>query len=228
MEERQEKLLNLVIENYIETAEPVGSKFLVNKAGLDWSEATVRNELRALEEQDFLTHPHTSAGRIPTTKGYRHYVERIDTSRIIPSRGDSQALEAAFALSDVYEKARKNTAKELVELSEEAVIVAFSPDVVYYTGLSYLFQKPDFEELRMVASVSQVFDRCDECLRPFYSVVGGEPKCYVGSEHPFGGVLSVVASRFGQGGSSLVVLIGPQRMDYKRNLGLMKKVVELF
>ena len=66
METRQQQLLNLVIENHIATAEPVGSKFLVSEGNLDWSEATVRNELRILEEEGYLTHPHTSAGRIPT------------------------------------------------------------------------------------------------------------------------------------------------------------------
>jgi heat-inducible transcriptional repressor len=60
LEERQQKLLELVIEQYVATAEPVGSRFLVEVGGLDWSEATVRNELRTLEEAGYLTHPHNS------------------------------------------------------------------------------------------------------------------------------------------------------------------------
>ena len=73
MTERKIKLLKLIIENYIKTAEPIGSKFLANSGDLDVSAPTVRNEMRELESEGFLTHPHTSAGRIPTEEGYRFY-----------------------------------------------------------------------------------------------------------------------------------------------------------
>ena len=82
MNTRQEQLLTLVIEKYIATAQPIGSKVLVSEAGLDWSEATVRNELRELEEMGYLTHPHTSAGRIPTEAGYKYYIEKTDWEKI--------------------------------------------------------------------------------------------------------------------------------------------------
>ena len=65
------------LENYLETAEPVGSSFLVEAEGLELSGATIRNEMRDLEEQGFLTHPHTSAGRIPTELGYKYYIKNI-------------------------------------------------------------------------------------------------------------------------------------------------------
>ena len=82
MDIRPQQLLSLVIEKYAATAEPVGSRVLVESAGLDWSEATVRNELRALEEAGYLTHPHTSAGRIPTLKGYQHYISILDLNNL--------------------------------------------------------------------------------------------------------------------------------------------------
>ena len=170
LEERQQKLLTLVVENYITTAEPVGSRYLVEKAGLDWSEATVRNELRLLEVEGYLTHPHTSAGRIPTTKGYRFYIEQLDKDSLRVGKNDSQALEKAFSANG-QESQYKNVAKTLVQLSDETVIMAFSVEKMYYTGLSNLFSKPDFAELQLVASVSRAFDRCEEYLPRFYERV---------------------------------------------------------
>jgi heat-inducible transcriptional repressor len=92
MDTRQEQLLKLVIENHIEKAEPVGSKFLVNAKKLDWSEATVRNDLRALEEEGYLSHPHTSAGRVPTEKGYKFFVDGLDLKNVKISKKDCAAL----------------------------------------------------------------------------------------------------------------------------------------
>jgi heat-inducible transcriptional repressor len=75
--DRRQAILGLVVRQYIATATPVGSKTIVQRYGLGISSATVRNEMAYLEEQGYLTHPHTSAGRVPTEKGYRYFVERL-------------------------------------------------------------------------------------------------------------------------------------------------------
>jgi heat-inducible transcriptional repressor len=74
---RRQAILGLVIRSYTETGLPVGSKTFVESFGLDVSSATIRNEMAALEEMGYLTHPHTSAGRIPTEHGYRYFVEHL-------------------------------------------------------------------------------------------------------------------------------------------------------
>ena len=74
---RQEEILARVVESYGATWSPVGSKALVERAGVEASPSTVRYELAVLEEHGFLTHPHTSAGRVPTDAGYRRYVDRV-------------------------------------------------------------------------------------------------------------------------------------------------------
>ena len=225
MDTRKEQLLKLVVQNYISTAEPIGSKFLVSEGGLDWSEATVRNELRALEEEGFLTHPHTSAGRVPTEKGYRYFVDALDKENIKLSRKDQTALDKMWQEEEDSEVSLKNLAKGLAELSEEAVLLAFSPNKVYYTGLSNLFNKPEFTEMSLVADISSMFDHCEECLGEFFDRIDTEPKCFIGQEHNFGRLLSVVSFRFGE--NSLLALMGLQRMDYKRNWGLMNKIKAL-
>ena len=75
LSERKRDLLRRVVEEYVATGEPVGSKTLVERAGLPSRRATVRNELAELEQLGLLTHPHTSAGRIPTEAGYRFYAD---------------------------------------------------------------------------------------------------------------------------------------------------------
>src|SRR6059036_2883864 len=83
--ERQRDLLRAVIREYIATAEPVASAALVRRYGLDVSSATVRNALAALEELGLLTHPHTSAGRVPTDPGYRYFIESLMAETELPS-----------------------------------------------------------------------------------------------------------------------------------------------
>lgn len=82
--ERQAKLLGLVVREYVDTALPVSSGRLVDRYDLGVSAATVRNELAALEEMGLLTHPYTSAGRVPTVAGYRYFVENLMTSARMP------------------------------------------------------------------------------------------------------------------------------------------------
>ena len=225
MDNRKEKILNLVIESYIANAEPVGSKFLVANADLDISEATVRNELRALEEEGYLSHPHTSAGRIPTEKGYRHYIKSLNLAGSKISKSDSKILSNSLVKDRNHELTLKNLAKTMVELSDETVIIAFSPEKVYYTGLANLFHKPEFDELSLGADISEIFDNCEDSLEGFFEKVEDSPKYFFGDEHPFGEMISVLSMRFGKEG--LVAILGPQRMDYKYNFGLMKKLLEL-
>lgn len=228
MDPRQEQLLQLVIEKHIELAEPIGSKFLVSEAGLDWSEATVRNELRALEEAGFLTHPHTSAGRIPTAQGYRHYVDYLRPEQIKLTKQQERQLADAAAQGATPEEAGKSVARTLADVAEEAVILAFSPDRVYYTGLSILFTKPEFANSEIAASVSAMFDCCEKELDEFFPAVGTNPRVFIGDEHGFGSMLSVVAVRCGKNDELLMALIGPQRMDYRRNRASLESISAVY
>ena len=88
LDDRKLEVLRVIVEDYVATQEPVGSKALVERHKLRVSPATVRNDMAALEEEGYLRQPHTSAGRVPTNKGYRLFVDRL--SRIKPpSRRDT-------------------------------------------------------------------------------------------------------------------------------------------
>ena len=79
LDDRKLAVLKAIVTDYVASREPVGSKALVERHRLDVSSATVRNDMAVLEEEGYITQPHTSAGRIPTDKGYRFFVDRLAT-----------------------------------------------------------------------------------------------------------------------------------------------------
>lgn len=226
MNDRQTLLFKLVVERYIATAEPVGSKFLVTEADLAWSEATVRNDLRLLEEEGLLTHPHTSAGRIPTTKGYRQYLETIEWAKQSVRRSDNEKLVRAAQEAPEIDK-KRHVAKTLVEITSELVLVTYSLSSFYYTGLSSLFSQVEFKDIEEITNFSKLFDQFERCVALFVNQVGREPRCYVGGEHPFGERMGVVAVKFGVEHDEILAVLGPERMDYVGCVPLVARAAEL-
>lgn len=121
---RQETLLGLVVEEYISTNAPVGSKFLASRSSLSVSASTIRNELAELESMGLLTHPHTSAGRLPTESGYRHYADRLIESDGI------QATELELDLSELRQEvdvALRRTTEAVAELTQLLTVTSAPP-----------------------------------------------------------------------------------------------------
>ncbi len=100
LSDRRSRILALIVDDYVDSAQPIGSQGLVDRHHLGLSSATVRNEMAALEEEGFITHPHTSAGRVPSNRGYRYYV-----SSLMPERDLSQQ-EQATILHQFHQSAR--------------------------------------------------------------------------------------------------------------------------
>ncbi len=124
LSQRQELILARVVEEYVATGSPVGSKALVERAGLGVSPSTVRYELAVLEEQGLLTHPHTSAGRVPTDAGYRLFVDRLlDRLEPPPSALD---LDLSGVESQV-DSALRTTTEALADLTHLLALVSAPP-----------------------------------------------------------------------------------------------------
>lgn len=115
---RKKKILTAVIENYIRTGEPVGSKTLIEKAGLDVSSATVRNEMVDLTSRGYLVQPHTSAGRIPTEQGYRYYVDNVMSVSPISSEGRNFVESRLYENADSSEGILQTAANLISELTD--------------------------------------------------------------------------------------------------------------
>ena len=124
LSERQQTILGCVIERYVALGKPIGSRAIAGRARIDWSSSTVRAELAVLEEQGYLTHPHTSAGRIPTEAGYRFYVRELLTSdRIPPSRGQLNLSRMRREVEDAI----RETTSALSQITDLVAMVSAPP-----------------------------------------------------------------------------------------------------
>lgn len=219
METRKENILKLVIENYIETAEPVGSKFLVEQSELDVSGATVRNEMRELEEEGFLMHPHTSAGRIPTEMGYQYYVDHAMKQKALKKTVQDDLHHLMQSQTENI-KALKSVGRYIAELAHSAVIIGVSRDSVYYTGISNLFSQPEFQDVGYTVNISTLFDHCEERIEQVYDLIDTHvPHIFIGTKNPLGAMASTVVGKIGN--ESLFAILGPMRMDYAENFSFI-------
>lgn len=123
-EDRRLAVLRAIVEDFVATSEPVGSRALVERHGLGVSPATVRNDMAVLEEQGYIAQPHTSAGRIPTDKGYRLFVDRLSAVRPLSAaerRAIQVFLDGAVGLDEVLER----TSRLLSQMTRQTAIVQY-------------------------------------------------------------------------------------------------------
>jgi len=124
LDDRKLEVLRAIVEDFVSTNEPVGSKSLAERHGLGVSPATVRNDMAALEDEGYITHPHTSAGRIPTDRGYRLFVDRLSAVKALSSperRAIQSFLEGAVDLDDVV----RRTVRLLSQLTHQVAVVQY-------------------------------------------------------------------------------------------------------
>ncbi|HMT03983.1 MAG: heat-inducible transcription repressor HrcA [Solirubrobacterales bacterium] len=126
LSERQELILGLVVDAYRETGRPVGSKAIAEDARLEWGASTVRAELAALEAGGYLTHPHTSAGRVPTDLGYRQFVESLNP-RSVTGRTTSEANLDLTRLQREVDEAMREATAALAQMTDLLALVVAPP-----------------------------------------------------------------------------------------------------
>src|SRR6478672_12319748 len=154
LSQRQRQLLFRVVEEYVATRQPVGSKTLVERAGLDVSSSTVRNELADLERLGLLTHPHTSAGRVPTEAGYRLYVDQLLSGP--EPRAEPFALELPGARAEV-EEALQATTEMLSQVTRLlAVVSAPAHQVATVRHVEALLLQPNVVMVVVITSAGGV------------------------------------------------------------------------
>ncbi len=228
MTERQEQILSAIIEQYAEVASPVGSNLLAKAFHV--SSATVRAEMAELERGGYIAQPHTSAGRVPTDKGYRLYVNRLtdDTPGVIqtPRRGE-RALSARVQSGGMPEQTIRSAVDTLVELTHNLGIATIG-NQLYMSGLSNLFGQPEFIQAGQVQAVASLLDNLQPWLR---EAAPNQPlSVYIGRENPIGRTAgcSLVISRFRSPFSdrSYIGTLGPTRQSYKEVMNLVRHAGE--
>jgi heat-inducible transcriptional repressor len=223
MTERQKKILAAIIEQYAEVASPVGSKLLAQ--AFDVSSATIRAEMAELERGGFITQPHTSAGRIPTDKGYRYYVNNLNTMEDhAPARRAEQALAMRVQGAGMPEQTIRNAVDTLVELTHNLGLATIGGQL-YMSGLSNLFGQPEFIQAGQVRQVAGLLDNLQPWLR---EAAPNQPlSVYIGRENPIGrsAGCTLIISRFRSPFSdrSYIGTLGPTRQSYKEVMGLVRR-----
>ncbi len=224
MTERQAHILASIIEQYAEIAAPVGSVTLAKLFGV--SSATIRSEMVRLEEMGLIMQPHTSAGRIPTDKGYRHYVNTLTEAGNNQPKLDRgvKAIEARVNTNTTSaDRAIRSAVDSLVELTHNLGIATIGGQM-YMSGMSNLFSQPEFSQGASVQSIAQLLDNLEPWLR---EAAPNEPlNVFIGNENPIGKTsgATLIISRFRSPYSdrSYIGVLGPTRQSYGKVMNLVR------
>ena len=222
MTDRQAQILAAIIEQYAEVAAPVGSLMLAKIFNV--SSATVRAEMGRLEEMGFIAQPHTSAGRIPTDKGYRYYVNQLtrDNSANLIDR-TARAIDTRLSQAGRPERAIRAAVDMLAELTHNVGLATIG-DQLYMSGFGRLFNQPEFMQAAgPIHEVAQLLDNLEPWLR---ETAPNQPlNVYIGRENPIGKAsgCSLIISRFRSPFSdqSYIGVLGPTRQSYRQVMSLV-------
>jgi heat-inducible transcriptional repressor len=223
MTDRQQAILRAIVEQYAEVASPVGSSLLAKVFNV--SSATIRAEMVELERLGYIHQPHTSAGRVPTDKGYRYYVNILNESTDVPAeRRAERALTARVESGGLPERTIRNAVDTLVELTHNLGLATIG-NQLYMSGLSNLFGQPEFIGGAQVQQVARLLDNLEPWLR---EAAPNEPlSVYIGAENPIGrsANASLIISRFRSPYSdrSYIGVLGPTRQQYRDVMSLVSR-----
>lgn len=232
--DRKIQILGKVIEHFIQTAQPVGSKTIILTYKFDVSPATVRNDMAALEKEGLIMQPHTSAGRVPTDKGYRLYVDQL-------ADFDQAKVLALETLADLRAQHGKFKAKQKVQdavqlLNRATPNVAFATipdnDRTFFMGFSKLLKQPEFMEAPMQASqVMEVMEDRQQFVTGLRTLeTGRDTKILIGPENILHGIdsCSMIVTEYEiDGFRGHIGILGSKRMPYAFNSALVTEVRDL-
>jgi transcriptional regulator of heat shock response len=232
MNERQKNILAAVVELYTESALPVGSQVLLDHYNFNVSSATLRSDMVFLETEGYLYQPHISAGRIPTDKGYRVYVEEIMAEELL-SKADQQRLQKELLIMKAKQvRMGRSTAKLLSALSGNLAITGMLEKQEFYDfGMRGLMENPEFQEIDELCRLVETLDALDENLGQIITnMKNGETRIYIGEESPIQEMSNcsmIVAPYENSEGRGILAIIGPKRMHYAKNKSLIEYVQKM-
>lgn len=232
LNERQIKLLQAIINEYVETAAPVGSEVLTQKYDLGVSSATIRNEMGRLANEGYLSKPHTSAGRIPTDLGFRFYIKNIMQEKEIPVVSEVAIKQRLWPQRHDLINLLNQTAQALAEETKNLSLVLTDEGRLYTAGSANILRHPEFYDIDLTRTVLEMLDRSENFANMFarvpteqnFGILLGEESGLPG----FAGC-GVIFSRFtlprGRGG--YLGVLGPTRLPYPQVVPMVKYFADL-
>lgn len=232
MTEREATLLTGLVALHISTGQPVGSVALAKRLRLNRSPATIRSDLHELEANGYIYQPHTSAGRIPTDRGYRFFVDHVRQRRMaLQERASLQRKFSQLLLA--HQQLARITARFLAEVTDTPALSSQDdPPQVFEAGLPELIHQStesSFDELKELTALLKKLDaRLSEHPLP---PTAAQASVFIGEEIPFmlarysSMVVRDVTLRDGQ--TMTLVIVGKKRMPYQRNVALLNAVADI-
>lgn len=231
MKDRQQQLLLAIIDNFIKTAVPVGSKTIVREYKLEVSPATVRNEMAKLEEQGLICQPYTSAGRVPTSKGYRFFVESVKVSKQEEELAKTAFVSQVEQYQDQLDRQQVYRSVDILSRVVDNIGFATLPDndQTIFVGLSNVLRQPEFMADPKVASqVVEVLER--EFLGLLDSLeIDDHVRVFIGEENlmeQFQSCSMLVTKYSLNGREGYMGVLGPMRMKYSYNKAALEQARE--
>jgi len=221
---RQNLILDKIIKEYIDSAEPVSSRKLEKKYDFGICPATIRIEMQKLTDKGFLYQPHTSAGRIPTDKGYRFFVDKLFKEEISEFK---KGLEIEDWLKKEMEDSFKfiqTLTKTLASVSSSlAISYLFDEKVLWKEGWEEVLQEPEFKVEDCIPDFSELLKSFEEEIEKFK--LNSKIKVFIGKENPFSKAkdFSIIISQchWPEEEKGIISIFGPKRMNYHRNIALI-------
>lgn len=230
MTPRQAKLLNAIIDDFIETANAVGSVTLSHKHRLGVSPATIRNEMANLVELGYLDKPHSSSGRVPTNMAFRYLIENILSPEDLEVETESNIYEQLFQIRFDLEALIHKALTQLATHTHNVALLALG-ERVYYTGLSNIVEHPEFNEQENLKTILSLLDNYSFLVKRFENYKGQrKTRVLVGEDiggeafHNFAVVFSDIQLHADKKG--YVAVLGPNRMEYAKVIPVVSFISE--
>lgn len=228
--QRQAKILAAIVKENCETGQPVPSSDLADKYQFHVSSPTIRNEMQALEKMGYIAQPHTSAGRVPTDKGFRYFVNQLmDRVKLTLKEQDKLKTEL-MKLQLANAEVSRRLAKLVSEHSDSASFVML-PEEVSAVGLSNIMSNPALlpEDAKEIANFFDHLDEHSEKMMQDYTGKGAEAK--IGKEITLSknSDYSMIVSglQLPSGKKGVIGLVGPKSMKYEKNMSLIEYIAKL-
>lgn len=224
--ERQGQLLKNIVEEYIQTGKPVGSVNLVEKQGLKVSSATVRNEMARLIKEGYLKQPHTSAGRVPSTLGFRYYLELDLKEEELPVLKEVAVKQRLFAERMEPEKVLRQTTLALAEQTGCLALISAGAGRLFSAGAVNLLNYPEFFDIDVTKAVLNLIDRGEDFLNLLKKAVTEKEIHVLVGEELGEQKLTECAFVFAPFSSNkfagTLAVIGPSRLNYARVIPFLR------
>lgn len=232
LSDRQKKLLEIIIKEYVDSAQAVGSENLVEKYDLGVSPATIRSEMVNLTELSFLTKPHISSGRVPTDLGFRYYIKNIMQEEEIPVVNEVAIKERLWPTRHDVDALLRQVVQALADETRNLGLVLTDEGKLYSAGASHILQHPEFYDIDLTRTVLHLLDEAELVFSMFSKTPQDQRRgVFLGREISLETLSScgVVFARLdlprGQGGYLSVV--GPCRLKYATVLPMVNYLADL-